>query len=150
MTIVKAEVRPGTPLAVRRQTVTRAQLSNAVRDGCGAAWIAVKAQGGRGGRNVAVYVDGSIRVESGVQLNGPFTDTGDVVTSSTPTGFVAFATHAGPYQTLGATHDAVRSWCEANGHALAGPNWEIYGHWLPEWNNDPSKITTEVCYLIAR
>jgi hypothetical protein len=32
---------------------------------------------------------------------------------------------------------------------LAGPNWEIYGHWKDEWNNDPSKICTEVFYLLA-
>jgi hypothetical protein len=31
---------------------------------------------------------------------------------------------------------------------LAGPNWEIYGHWLDEWNNDPAKIRTDVFYLL--
>ncbi len=25
-------------------------------------------------------------------------------------------------------HDAVRAWCEENGHELAGECWEIYGH----------------------
>ena len=34
--------------------------------------------------------------------------------------------------------------------ALAGPNWEIYGHWVDEWNRDPSKIRTDVFYLIKK
>ena len=36
----------------------------------------------------------------------------------------------------------------AHGHTLAGPNWEIYGHWVDEWNRDPTKIRTEVFYLL--
>jgi hypothetical protein len=38
---------------------------------------------------------------------------------------------------------------QANDHTLAGPQWEIYGHWLPEWNKDPSQIRTDVYYLLA-
>ena len=34
------------------------------------------------------------------------------------------------------------------GRALAGPNWEIYGHWQEDWNEDPAKIRTEVFYLL--
>jgi hypothetical protein len=25
----------------------------------------------------------------------------------------------------------------------------IYGHWQPEWNADPSRIRTDVFYLVA-
>jgi hypothetical protein len=32
---------------------------------------------------------------------------------------------------------------------LAGPNWEVYGHWKDEWNSDPSKICTDVFYLVV-
>jgi hypothetical protein len=32
---------------------------------------------------------------------------------------------------------------------LAGPNWEVYGHWQDEWNSDPSKIRTDVFYLLV-
>lgn len=148
MTTVRIEQRQPSPIAVIRRTVTAAQRSAAVREGCGAAWNAVRAQGGRGGHNIGVYLDGA-RIEAGVVLQGPFTDTADVVTSATPAGRVATAMHVGPYQTLGETHSAIRSWCATHGHTLAGPNWEIYGHWIEEWNRDPSKITTEVCYLLA-
>jgi hypothetical protein len=36
----------------------------------------------------------------------------------------------------------------AQGHELAGPSWEVYGHWLDEWNSDPRKIRTDVFYLL--
>ena len=49
----------------------------------------------------------------------------------------------------GAAHDAVRQWCATNNHRPAGPNWEIYGHSQPEWIADPSRIRTDVYYLLA-
>ena len=38
----------------------------------------------------------------------------------------------------------MRQWCSANNHRLAGPNWEVYGHWVDEWNTNPSRIRTDV------
>ena len=116
---------------------------------CGLVWNAVRAQQAKGGRHVAIYWDGTIRLEVGVELLGPFAEQGDVVLSGTPAGTAAWTTHVGPYGGLGGAHDAVRKWCADHGHRLAGPSWEIYGHWLPEWNNDPSQIRTDVFYLIG-
>jgi len=48
--------------------------------------------------------------------------------------------HRGDYATFGATHDAVREAVAARGRALAGPCWEIYGH----WREDPSELETEL------
>ena len=48
-----------------------------------------------------------------------------------------------------AVFDAIRAWCTAHGHPLTGPSWEIYGHWKPEWNADPSAIRTDVFYQVA-
>jgi len=62
---------------------------------------------------------------------------------------VASTTHLGPYAGLGAAHDAIHQWCRANNHRLAGPSWEIYGHWDPEWDADPSRIRTDVYYLLT-
>ena len=138
----------GIPLAVIRRTAKPAELSRVVPECCGLVWNAVKAQGARGGRHVAVYWDGSIRLEVGVELLSPFQDQGDVVRSATPGGLVASVTHFGPYGGLGAAHSAVQDWCKAHQHRLAGPSWEIYGHWLPEWNSDPSKIRTDVFYQV--
>ena len=50
----------------------------------------------------------------------------------------------GPYAPSGAAHEAVRQWCSAKNHRLAGPNWEVYGHWMDERNTNPSRIRTDV------
>jgi effector-binding domain-containing protein len=137
------------PLAVIRRQASQAELARIVPECCGLVWNEVRAQQARAGRHVAIYWDGSIRLEVGVELHGPFAAHGDVVHSAIPSGAVASTTHFGPYGGLGAAHDAVCRWCKANGHRLAGPNWEIYGHWLDEWNADPSRIRTDVYYLLS-
>jgi effector-binding domain-containing protein len=142
------------PVAVIRRQASISELSRVVPECCGLVWNAVRAQqarGGRqvGGRHVAIYWDGSIRLEVGVELLGPFAEAGDVVRSATPAGPAAWATHLGPYSGLGAAHAAIGQWCRTNNRQPAGPNWEIYGHWQNEWNNDPSQIRTDVYYLLA-
>ena len=79
----------------------------------------------------------------------PFNEDGEVVRSATPRGLAATAVHLGPYRGLGAAHDDIRMWCKTNGHRLTGLNWEIYGHWQPEWNTDPSRIRTDVFYQLV-
>jgi len=140
------------PVAVVRRRASVAQLSTLVPECCGLVWRAVQAQkdtGAKGGRHVAIYWNGDIRLEVGVELQGPFEETGEVFRSATPGGPAAFVRHLGPYHTLGAAHESVRTWCEANGHRLAGPSWEIYGHWRPEWDTNPRLIRTDVFYQIA-
>jgi effector-binding domain-containing protein len=136
------------PLAVVKRQAQAADLPRLVPQCCGLVWNVVRAQRVPAGRHVAIYWDDTIRVEVGVELQGPFADDGEVVRSATPAGLVAFATHLGPYQGLRAAHDAVKTWCRANGHKLKGPSWEIYGHWLSEWDSDPSKIRTDVFWLV--
>ena len=106
----------------------------------------------RGAHNVLLYrhkddprTDGRMHVEYAVQVRRPFARTGDVFASATPAGRIATATHVGPYERLGDTHGAVQRWCSANGHPLAGIDWEIYG----DWTDDPTKLETTVCYLLA-
>ena len=57
-------------------------------------------------------------------------------------------THLGPYDGLGRAHEAIRQWCQAHGHRPAGPTWEIYGHWQPDWDHHPSRIRTDVFHLL--
>ncbi len=146
---VEIQEMPSVPLAVIRRQARPMELAGLVPECCGIVWQAVKAQKAAAGRHVALYWDGSIRLEVGVELLGPFVDDGEVVQSATPAGTVASVTHLGPYGGLGAAHDAVRRWCEVHGHRLAGPSWEIYGHWQREWDADPSAIRTDICYLLA-
>jgi effector-binding domain-containing protein len=137
------------PLAVIRRQAKASDLARVVPECCGLVWNVVREQQVPAGRHVAVYWDGSITLEVGVELYGPFAEQGDVVRSATPSGVVASTTHFGPYGGLGAAHDAVRRWCKANNHNLAGPSWEIYGHWQREWDADPSQIRTDVYYLVS-
>jgi effector-binding domain-containing protein len=136
-------------VAVVRRQAKQSELSGVVPDCCGLVWNELRAQQAKAGRNIAIYWDGSIRLEVGVELLGPFTERNGIVFSATPAGAVASATHFGPYAGLGAAHGEVHQWCKANNRSLAGPSWEIYGHWQSEWNTDPSQIRTDVFYLVA-
>jgi hypothetical protein len=147
---VRLEQLGSRPLAVVRRLARPQELSKVVPDACGTVWGVVRARQIPGaGRHVAVYLDGQINLEVGVELDAPFAGHGEVVGSATPAGLVATTTHYGPYGQLHQAHQAIRSWCQGNGYALAGPNWEVYGHWQDEWNGDPSKIRTDVYYLLV-
>jgi effector-binding domain-containing protein len=138
------------PLAVVRLRAKPQELSKVVPAACGTVWNVIRSQQVPGaGRHVAVYLDGQINLEVGVELQAPFVGYGEVVGSATPAGSVVTTTHYGPYQKLCHAHEAIRLWSRQQGYSLAGPNWEIYGHWLEEWNADPSKIRTDVFYLLA-
>ena len=147
---VRVEQLASRPLAVVRRCASARELAKVVPDGCGAVWSVVRAQQIAGaGRHVAVYLDDQINLEVGVELDAPFAGHGEVVGSATPSGLVATTTHFGPYGRLGEAHAAICQWCGNNGYSLVGPNWEIYGHWLNEWNDDPSKIRTDVFYQLV-
>jgi effector-binding domain-containing protein len=140
---------PSIPVAVIRRRATPSELSKLVPECCGLVWNALKAQHAKGGRHIAIYWNGDISLEVGAELEGPFVETDTVVRSATPAGRVATVTHFGPYGRLGEAHGALREWCNANGHQLAGPSWEIYGHWDNAWNANPALIRTDVFYLLA-
>ena len=148
---VRLERLSARPLAVVRRRAASHELSKVVPDACGTVWNVIRSQKVSGaGRHVAVYLDDQINLEVGVELDGPFTRHGEVVVSATPPGLVATTTHFGPYQLLHKAYEDIRQWCAANGHVLAGPNWEVYGHWKDEWNSDPTKICTDFfCLLVA-
>ena len=147
---VRLEQLGSRPLAVVRRRAGLQELSTVVPAACGTVWGVVRSQQIPGaGRHVAVYLDDQINLEVGVELDAPFAGFGEVVGSATPSGPVATTTHYGPYGLLHEAHEAIRLWCQKKGHTLAGPNWEIYGHWKDEWNSDPTKICTEIYYLVV-
>ncbi len=148
--VVRLEQPSSRPLAVVRRRASAQDLSKVVPAACGTVWGVIRAQQVKGaGRHVAVYLDGQINLEVGVELDAPFAGSGEVVGSTTPAGPVATTTHYGPYGQLHQAHEAILRWCASNGYTLAGPNWEIYGHWKDEWNSDPTKICTDVFYLLV-
>jgi len=99
------------------------------------------------GQNIFHYsgdAHGEADVEFGVGAKRAFAPTGAVVPSTTPSGRVATTTHWGDYAGLGVAHDAVVRWCKSQGLALAGPRWEVYGH----WSDDPATLRTDIYYLL--
>jgi effector-binding domain-containing protein len=146
---VRLEQLSSRPLAVVRRRASLQQLAKVVPDACGMVWSVVRAQKIVGaGRHVALYFDDKINLEVGVELDSPFAGYGEVVGSATPAGTVATTVHFGPYDQLHQAHKAICQWCANHDYTLAGPNWEIYGHWKDEWNSAPAKIRTDVFYLL--
>ncbi|MBI2504463.1 MAG: GyrI-like domain-containing protein [Candidatus Latescibacteria bacterium] len=96
------------------------------------------------GRNLLDSEEGLV-MEAGVEVEAAVPQEGRVRAVATPAGRAAGTLHVGPYDQLGKAHEAVRAWCAEQGHALAGPNWEVYGH----WNDDPQQLRTEVFYLLS-
>jgi effector-binding domain-containing protein len=137
------------PTAVVLHRVPTREFPRVVPASCGRVWEALRAQGLRGGHNVALYRDGGAVVEAGVELVTPFTPPADIAISNLPGGTVAATTYFGPYGGLGAAHDAVHEWAKAAGRALGGVCWEVYGHWQAAWDTDPSQIRTDVYYELA-
>jgi len=143
------ETTAGRPLAIVRRRAGQNELSKVVPQACGLVWKTLRTAQVKGaGRHVAVYLDGQINLEVGVEMDAPFDGCGEVIASSLPAGLVASTVHFGPYPRLGEAHKAIRDYAARHGYGLAGPNWEIYGHWVDEWNQDPSKIRTDVFYLL--
>jgi len=96
----------------------------------------------KGGLNVVFYpgsgVDGKFEIGCGVQL-----ESGGNAT--TPAGWVATTVHFGPYDQMKPAHQAIHRWARENDYRLAGPSWEVYGH----WTDDLTKLRTDIFYLLS-
>src|SRR5262245_59497198 len=137
------------PLALVRRRATSPDLAKVVPEACGTVWNSLRNQKIKGaGRHVAIYLDDQINLEVGVELEVPYFGQGEVIGSATPAGKVASTVHFGPYNRLSEARRGIREWCMKHGYSLAGPNWEVYRHWKDEWNTGPTKIRTDVFYLL--
>ena len=136
-------------LAVIRSRVRPEELSKFVPAACGEVWSFVRSAGlPKPGRHVALYIgDGQGSVEVGAEVGERFAGNDRVQCSQLPVGRVATTVHLGPYGRLGDAHEAIREWCAQQGQRRS-VSWEIYGHWQDSWNSDPSKIRTDVFYLL--
>lgn len=90
-----------------------------------------------------------VDLEAGVMVADPIQPDGDVRPSSLPAGPAAIAVHAGPYETLGATYEAIQRWLQASGRQSNGGPWELYIT-DPSAEPDPSKWLTEVIFPLRR
>ena len=147
---VRLEQTASRPLAVVRRKAALHELATVVPEACGLVWSVIQAQKVTGaGRLVALYWDDVINLEVGAELETSFAGHGEVVGSATPAGPVLTSTHFGPYNRLHEAHKAIREWCANQVYQLAGPNWEVYGHWKDEWNANSALIRTDVFYLLS-
>jgi effector-binding domain-containing protein len=111
-------------------------------------WAFVRTHSLKAGRNVFVYRpfrDQLITLEAGVELFSPLPASDQVFSSQTPTGRAVTAEHRGSYDGIPLAHAAIRRHCDAAGLQLAGPSWEVYGHYPA----DQTPPLTEVFYLLA-
>jgi effector-binding domain-containing protein len=148
----KIEVKQSEPTltAVIRSRVRPEELSKFVPAACGEVWSYFRSEGlPKPGRHTALYLgDGQGSVEVGAEVRERFAGNDRIQCSALPAGRVVSTVHLGPYQRLGEAHTAIREWCAEHGHRLSCVSWEIYGHWEESWNADPSKIRTDIFYLL--
>ena len=144
------ELRQSKPIitAIIRSRVPTQELARFVPEACGEVWSFIRsARLPRPGRHTALYLQDGF-VEVGAEVSEPFTGNERIHCSQLPDGLVATTVHFGPYERLGAAHAAIREWFVTHGRQFSGTSWEIYGHWEQSWNNDPSKIRTDVFHLL--
>jgi effector-binding domain-containing protein len=143
-------VQPRLLAAVRRQ-VRIPEIAGAWKPALDKVWEFLKQHHGlrTDGHNVFYYhhpadMQLPMDVDFGVQVTRSFERAGEVFCSETPAGKVASALHAGPYERLGETHQAIHAWAASNKIRFAGKSWEIYG----DWSEDARKLETRVEYLL--
>jgi effector-binding domain-containing protein len=91
----------------------------------------------------------TVDLEAGVPVKSPIQPDGDVRPSQLPSGPAAIAVHAGPYETLGQTYEAIEAWLSGTGRSATGPPWEIYLT-DPSVEPDPTKWLTEVIFPLGK
>ncbi len=99
------------------------------------------------GQNIFIYRSATadqLTVDFCVGVKAPFKPVGAVVPLETPHGVAAMTTHVGDYGRIGEANAAIIEWCRANDRRLAGPSWEVYGH----WDADVTKLRTDIYFLL--
>ena len=89
-----------------------------------------------------------VDLEAGVPVKTPIQPEGKVHPGQLPSGPAAIAVHAGPYETLPQTYQAIQDWLTSAGRSASGAPWEIYLT-DPSAEPDPSKWLTEVIFPLG-
>ena len=130
---------PAQPIAMVRGPATAKNLPKRIGDLLDEFYGSFK---GKGGLNIVYYPGwdptGEFEIRCGVQVESGGN-------SATPAGTVATAVYMGPYDQMIAAHQAIHQCARENGRKLAGPSWEVYGH----WNDDPAQLRTDIFYLLS-
>lgn len=143
---------PSQRLLVKKTTCGHTEIGPAFEAAFHSVTECLKASGAKmTSTPIAVYLqwrDSDCDMAVGGKAEGTVTLTGGCEWLDQPGGPHAFTTHYGPYETLTETHEAIRSWCAANGRNMVGPCWEAYPI-NPASEPDSSKWQTEVYYPLS-
>ena len=148
--IVVATV-PAELIAAVRSTVRRGEVGRAWKPALDQVWAFLRANPGVArGHNLFVYHHPARRedplvVAFGVQVSSPYEPAGTVRCDAPPAGEVARVVHVGPYDQLGAAHEAIHAWCATQGRTIGSASWETYG----DHDDDPARLETTITYLLA-
>ena len=91
----------------------------------------------------------TIDLEAGAMVATPISAAGEVKPGQLPAGPAAIAVHAGPYESLGTTYEAMQRWLDASTFAANGGPWELYLT-DPSVEPDASRWLTEVIFPLLR
>ena len=140
---------PQGPIAVVRGRTARGSIAQTIKQLYSEVYP-VPPHAGKPGLNIIFYPNDSCTkqdfpLEAGVQIEAPFSGDGNLVCSATPAGAVATTAYFGDYSQMAPAHEAIHAWAKENGRRLAGPSWEVYGH----WDDRPEHRRTDIFYLLA-
>lgn len=139
------------PIAAVHRQVRVGEVATAWRPALDQVWAFLPLHPGlrTDGHNIFVYHHPArpgdpLEVDFGVEVSRSFEAEGEVAHAHTPAGLAASTLHVGPISRLAEANAAIEVWCAANGHALGGVSWEIYGDPGPS-----GEIDVRVFYLLA-
>lgn len=88
---------------------------------------------------------GGVTIEAGLPVAAAAPAAGEILAGTLPAGPAATTVHTGPYDGLGAAHEAIEAWLAGRGLAPTGPPWESYLT-DPGEVPDPAEWQTEVIW----
>jgi effector-binding domain-containing protein len=91
---------------------------------------------------------GKLEMEAGIPVKEKAKGEGDIVAGALPAGRVVTGTHLGPYEKLGASHEAMKAWAADKQETANGAPWECYVT-DPMTEPDSSKWKTELFLPVA-
>jgi effector-binding domain-containing protein len=90
-----------------------------------------------------------VDMEAGLMVKAAITPDGDVKPGQLPGGPAVIAVHAGPYEGLRATYDAMEAWIARGERTASGGPWEIYLT-DPSVEPNPAKWLTEIIFPLKQ
>jgi DNA-binding transcriptional MerR regulator len=110
---------------------------------------------GEGGQTLVLwydneYKDHDVDGAAAFILRGRAPDSGRMRVHELAAATMAATVHHGSYNTIGAAHEAILRWIDANGYRIVGPDREIYLYnTMPVRLDDPSYVT-EIQYPVEK